>query len=264
MQPAPGTHVQRAQNGGLVALLLPSRWLRRSALRVPIPRLPTHLGLALGDEPIDMKQLADLVGWCADLGIHRITLCDAHGTLLQAPDRVGETLSGYLSYPLAVVWPDGKWAAPPQSPAAPQPSPQPVVSLNLTSLQAGRDDLVNAARQLCEIGISTPNPPPVDEAAVGRQLKAHAGWPDPVSARLCASARHPKRHSTRFPPALDPDPAAQELVLQLCPELMLGGLLPWHSRVTTFVHMGPLRCASRAGLHMALLEFGGVTQRYGK
>ena len=30
-----------------------------------------------------MKQLADLVGWCADLGIHRITLCDAHGTLLQ-------------------------------------------------------------------------------------------------------------------------------------------------------------------------------------
>ena len=59
-------------------------WLRRSALSAAIPRVPAHLGLALGDEPIDMRKLADLVGWCADLGIHRITLCDAHGMLLQA------------------------------------------------------------------------------------------------------------------------------------------------------------------------------------
>ena len=58
-------------------------WLRRSALSATIPRVPAHLGLALGDEPIDMRRLADLVGWCAELGIHRITLCDAHGTLLQ-------------------------------------------------------------------------------------------------------------------------------------------------------------------------------------
>ena len=59
-------------------------WLRRSALSAAIPRVPAHLGLALGDEPIDMRKLADLVGWCAELGIHRITLCDAHGMLLQA------------------------------------------------------------------------------------------------------------------------------------------------------------------------------------
>ena len=58
-------------------------WLRRSALSAPIPRVPAHLGLALGDEPIDMRRLADMVGWCAELGIHRITLCDAHGMLLQ-------------------------------------------------------------------------------------------------------------------------------------------------------------------------------------
>ena len=59
-------------------------WLRRSALSAAIPRVPAHLGLALGDEPIDMRKLADLVGSCAELGIHRITLCDAHGMLLQA------------------------------------------------------------------------------------------------------------------------------------------------------------------------------------
>ena len=59
-------------------------WLRRSALSAAIPRVPAHLGLALGDDPIDMRKLADLVGWCAELGIHRITLCDAHGMLLQA------------------------------------------------------------------------------------------------------------------------------------------------------------------------------------
>ena len=47
-------------------------WLRRSALSAAIPRVPAHLGLALGDEPIDMRKLADLVGWCAELGIHRI------------------------------------------------------------------------------------------------------------------------------------------------------------------------------------------------
>ena len=52
--------------------------------------------------------------------------------------------------------------------------------------------------------------------------------------------------------------------MQLCPELVLGGLLPWHSRITHYAHMGPLRHASRAALHVALLEFGGVTQRYGK
>ena len=64
-------------------------------------------------------------------------------------------------------------------------------------------------------------------------------------------------------PTPTPDPN-QDLVLQLCPEHWLGGLLPWHSRVTTFMHLGPLRCVDRAALRVLLLEYGGVTQRYGK
>ena len=53
----------------------------------------------------------------------------------------------------------------------------------LLSAQAGRDDLVRAARELCEEGMASAHTPGwVDEAAVGRKLKAHAGWPDPVSS----------------------------------------------------------------------------------
>ena len=74
-----------------------------------------------------------------------------------------------------------------------------------------------------------------------------------------------------LPPLLPSSPPShpsatpnQDLVLQLCPEHWLGGLLPWHSRVTTFMHLGPLRCVDRAALRVLLLEYGGVTQRYGK
>lgn len=42
--------------------------------------------------------------------------------------------------------------------------------------------MVRAARELCEEGMASAHTPGwVDEAAVGRKLKAHAGWPDPVS-----------------------------------------------------------------------------------
>jgi hypothetical protein len=30
------------------------------------------------------------------------------------------------------------------------------------------------------------------------------------------------------------------------------------------MHLGPLRYVDRAALHVLLLEYGGVTQRYGK
>ena len=60
--------------------------------------------------------------------------------------------------------------------SSPRPNPSPNPN------QAGREDLVRAAQALCEEGMRTPHPAGwVDEDAVGRQLKAHAGWPDPVS-----------------------------------------------------------------------------------
>ena len=74
---------------------------------------------------------------------------------LQAPERVGATLSSYMSHPLELVWPGGSWASVRQSAPAdtarapPPPLPSvaqaaqaaqaalPTVALNLTSAQAG-------------------------------------------------------------------------------------------------------------------------------
>ena len=41
---------------------------------------------------------------------------------------------------------------------------------------------MRAAQALCEEGVRSPHRAGwVDEDAVGKQLKAHAGWPDPAS-----------------------------------------------------------------------------------
>ena len=57
---------------------------------------------------------------------------------------------------------------------------------------------------------------------------------------------------------------AQELILQCCPKLHLGGLLPWHCRVTQFAHLGPLRDVSAERVNRSLIEHAGVQQRHGR
>ena len=74
----------------------------------------------------------------------------------------------------------------------------------------------------------------IDEGAVEGELKANAGFPEP------------------------------ELVLQCGPEEHLGGLLPWHCRVTQYAHLGPLGAVSEACARRALVEHAGVTQRHGR
>ena len=59
----------------------------------------------------------------------------------------------------------------------------------------------------------------VDEAALERQLVVNRGLPEP------------------------------ELVLQLCPELLLGGLLPWQCSVTQYSHLGTLRGVTQTKLN---------------
>ena len=58
--------------------------------------------------------------------------------------------------------------------------------------------------------------------------------------------------------------SAQELILQSCPELHLGGLLPWHCRVTQFVHIGPLGEATTRRIRAALDEYATMQQRHGR
>ena len=53
-------------------------------------------------------------------------------------------------------------------------------------------------------------------------------------------------------------------MLQCCPEEHLGGLLPWHCRVTQYVHLGSLRGASELSVRRAFVEHAGVQQRRGR
>ena len=53
-------------------------------------------------------------------------------------------------------------------------------------------------------------------------------------------------------------------MLQCCPEEHLGGLLPWHCRVTQYAHLGALRGVSEARVRRVLVEHAGVTQRHGR
>jgi hypothetical protein len=101
-------------------------------------------------------------------------------------------------------------------------------------------------------------PEDIDEAAIDAQLKATCSWPDPVT-------RPPPRSRLLFHPArtLDSSAIAQALILQFCPELLLGGLLPWNCRVSHHLPMGRLRHATAAALHSALVEYDSVQQRHG-
>ena len=110
----------------------------------------------------------------------------------------------------------------------------PAALVRLLSLQTGRDDLVGAARKLCEqVAAGNATPADVDEDAVEAHLTANAAFPPP------------------------------ELVLQFCPELLLGGLLPWHCRVTQYVLLGELHSLCERRLKAALVEHAGVQQRHG-
>jgi undecaprenyl pyrophosphate synthase len=107
--------------------------------------------------------------------------------------------------------------------------------VRLLSLQTGRADLVGAARRLCErVVAGEADASALDEAALDAEVTANLGFPEP------------------------------SLVLQCCPQLHLGGLLPWHCRVTQFAHLGPLRAATRAAVHRAFDAHDRVVQRHGR
>ena len=107
--------------------------------------------------------------------------------------------------------------------------------VRILSLRSGRDDLVLAARRLCErVQAGKLAATQIDETAIESEVCANAGFPEP------------------------------ELILQSGPELHLGGLLPWHCRVTQFAHLGPLGEVRAETVHRALFEYAGVQQRHGR
>jgi len=230
------------------------RWLLQPLLPLrkrPLQQLPQHVGIVIGEGELGILRVAQVVRWCAEAGVRYLTLCDGHGELLRA--------EGELRAALDALRVDTCFGAPqPQRMGAQQrmhhaeaedvegqqrgrqqhlpvqPHSKVRVALRLVSLQTGRDEITGAACRLCELVAANKLPAEaIDEAAIDAQLKGACSWPEPA------------------------------LILQFCPELLLGGLLPWQCRVSHHLPMGRLRHATAAALHSALVEYDGVQQRHG-
>jgi len=207
-----------------------SRRLGRSQpLCVQLQKLPVHVGIVIASEDaIDMVGIAVAVCALAEAGVRCVTVCEASGELVRAAPALRSELRFRGVGEVQVL-------------GAGEP---PVVSsevgtgtlcVRLITLGAGRDDLVAAAQRLCERVVSgSLAHSAVDEAIVDAEINANRGFAEP------------------------------ELILQCCPELFLGGLLPWHCRITQYIHLGSLRRVTPGRIRGALVEFGGVQQRHGK
>lgn len=209
---------------------------RRPLRRADFARLPSHLGIVLAPRNVahGVEEVATLVGWCAAAGVQRITLCDAHGALVRCAHDLRSALGAGVCVLRAGEEPPAGGSA--SAGRGPRASASPAVPLvRIVALQTGRDDLVHAARRLCDrVRSGSCDAASIDEAAIEAELVANAGFPEP------------------------------ELVLQCCPQLHLGGLLPWHCRVTQFAHMGPLHHVTAERVRVALDEYGRVQQRHGR
>lgn len=227
-----------------------SEWLRFLLIdslvlhRPSLDGLPEHVGIVIGiTEASETAQVARLVGWCADAGIRRLTLCDPHGELLA---RVDELLAELAARSVEAEFESELQT---QSVAGAEAAPAPAAAsgmdrggcrrarplrLRVVSSRSCRAELVAAARALCsDARDRVLLPSEIDEARVDSALRR---------ARETAEVG---------------------LVLQYCDEALLGGLLPWHTRVAHFIHMGRLSGAREPALYRALQECSGVTQRHG-
>jgi undecaprenyl pyrophosphate synthase len=226
----------------LRCLLLDSLVLRRPSL----DGLPEHVGIVIGiGEASETARVAQLVGWCADAGIRRLTLCDAHGELLMRTEKLraelaARSVAAELETDAPAPSAAGTQAAPARAPAESigidggslrRARP---LRLRVMSSRSGRAELVDAARALCtDARDRRLNPSEIDEAQIDSSLRRARETPE------------------------------VGLVLQYCDEALLGGLLPWHTRIAHFIHMGRLSGAREAALYRALRECSGVTQRHG-
>jgi hypothetical protein len=255
-------------------------------------KTPLHLGIIIASEDAaDAGGVAAVVCASAVAGVRYVTLCEASGELARAVPALRAELHA-RGLEDAQVLTAGE---------APVTSSEELAAgalcVRVVTLGSGRDDLVVAAQRVCDRVVSGRLAhDAVDEAAVDSELSANEGFPEPVRARArlqpCdgrplsfpvlapppaarapaslaplsrgqrASLLRPKAHCA-LAPVVRALPS-QELILQCCPEHFLGGLLPWHCRITQFVYLGALRHATAERIRGALVEYGGVQQRHGK
>lgn len=148
--------------------------LKRREMTATSAAVPLHVGIVINSsEAEDVRRIAGVVRSCADAGVHYITLCDAQGTLIAhaaalraalGNDGMGDTCVLMAGEP-----PSARSAAP---------------WVRVLALATGRDDVVQAARRVCDrVVVGELLPAAVDEVVVEAELCANVGFPEPVSAR---------------------------------------------------------------------------------
>ena len=215
-----------------------SAWLSRqfrtsrSSTLEPQGAPPAHLGVIVStDEAADVSGVAAVVRASVEAGVRFITICEASGDLARSKAALKSHL---VAEGLSDVHVLSEGERPTKAYGGTDCPAEVATCVRLVTLAAGRDDLVRAARAVCEhVAASRLAADAIDEHVIERELRANEGFPEP------------------------------ELILQCCPEPFLGGLLPWHCRVTQYVHIGSLRALTPVRMHEALVEYGGVQQRYG-
>ena len=178
-----------------VAALECARRLRLHLVRsVALPaRTPQHVGIVVGGvEPVHLQQLAALIAWVAATGVRCVTICDMHGELQR----------NFADFPAAL-------AKVQQGAAAVMLEPGEVLraahgdelAVRVAAMRTGRDDITVAARRLCEqVHASKLSASSIDEAAVESELRANAGFPEPVRAQPQACSAASSARCAHTPP----------------------------------------------------------------
>ena len=148
------------------------RWLPRS---VVLPtHVPAHVGIVVGGQPPLAEPLAALIGYLADVGVMCITVCDAQGELTSGSAELRAALAS-RGLGTASLLEAGEHA--PAAANAAQRCP----AVRIIALRTGRDDVTIAARRLCrQVCDGSLSPAAVDETTVEAELRANAGFPEPV------------------------------------------------------------------------------------
>ena len=133
---------------------------------------PAHVGINVEDGVQNLRQLCDLVGWCATAGVRCITICDMHGELDRASGELCAELKGAGPGAAAHVLEVGEASREPVVDAA---------AVRVVALRTGRDDIAFAARSLCErVRVGSLPVSAINEDAVEDELMANLGFPEPV------------------------------------------------------------------------------------
>ena len=165
----------------LLAAQASAEWLwrlsRPAAPSSPRDAVPSHVGVVVSSaESADVAQVARVVRACADEGASFVTMCDARGDFVRSAADLRAALRAVGMADVHVLF-AGESPPPPSTPAR-------RLCVRVVALGTGRHDIVDAAQRICErVAAGALQPDAVDEAAVEAELRANAGFPEPVRRR---------------------------------------------------------------------------------